>query len=74
MVSATECAASDNIAGEPVNSPAASLMTATPTLAASASTTVPRVWSGTLPALGYGGRRHRSQKNSCWHYSTRLAV
>lgn len=50
MVSATECAASDNIAAEPVNSPAANLMTATPTLAASASTTVPRVSFGTLSA------------------------
>ena len=45
MVSATECAASDNTAGEPVSSPAANLMTATPTLAANASITVPRVSS-----------------------------
>src|SRR5689334_8890506 len=57
MVSATECAASDNTAAEPVNSPAANLSIATPTLAANASTTVPRVSSGTLsaPDLTAGG-------------------
>jgi hypothetical protein len=49
-------------------------MTATPILAASASTTVPRVWSGTLSALPPGGRRHGSQKDSCWHYSPWFAT